>query len=75
MKINCEIWIAVNEDGGYSIGMSDDEAITNLTENEGGCMSRLVKITASIAPPKVTEATIDVPDEAGKTEAVEVEAA
>jgi hypothetical protein len=71
-KVDCEIWIAMNEDGGWIVTTDESEALSQLAENEGGYQARLVKLTAKIAPPKITEATIDIADEAGET--VELEA-
>jgi hypothetical protein len=74
-KINCEIFIAMNEDGGWIVGADESEALSALAESEGGYHARVVKITVKMAPPVMTEAAIDVPDEAGETSKVETEAA
>src|SRR5262249_19878663 len=72
-KIDCEIYLAINEDGDYEVATTDGDAAQLLSENSGGAMIRIVRITAKIAPPKATEVTLDVPDEAGETVESEVE--
>jgi hypothetical protein len=73
-KINCEIYLAMNEDGGWIVTNDEGEALSALAENEGGWLARVVKVTVKMAPPVMAEATVDVPDEAGKTEPIETEA-
>jgi hypothetical protein len=73
-KTACEIWIAINEDGDYAVhAAGPGEATEQLSEDFGGASVRVVKITAKIAPPVITETEIDVADEAGET--TELEAA
>ena len=74
-KTNCEIWIAMNEDGGWVVVTDESEALSTLGEDEGGYLGRVVKVTVKMAPPKMTEASVDVPDEAGTTEQIETQAA
>jgi hypothetical protein len=75
-KTSCEIWIAINEDGDYSVHTEGpSEAREQLIDDFGGACVRVIKITAKIAPPQIAEAEIDVADEAGETEQVETEAA
>lgn len=70
-KQTIEIYIAMNEDGGYVAATDESEALEML---EGGYRARVVKLKVKMAPPEVNEAEIDIPDEAGKTEEVEIEA-
>lgn len=72
-KIDCELYVAMNEDGDWIVTSDESEALTKLTEDEGGYQCRIVKITVKMTPPAMTEATVDVPDEAGTT--VETKAA
>jgi hypothetical protein len=73
-KVQCELWIAINEDGGYVVVIDESEALEKLIEDEGGYAARVVKITALVRPPVIEAVVIDVPDEAGKTvEHVEAE--
>lgn len=72
-KIKCEIYLAMNEDGGWVVTHEESEALSDLGENVGGYCARVVKLTVAMTPPKMTEATIDVPDEIGGT--VEIAAA
>lgn len=75
-KTKCEIYLAINEDGDFEVrSEGESEATEALVENYGGTMVRVVKITAFVTAPKLTEAEIDVSDEAGATEPVETEAA
>lgn len=66
-KKACEIWLAVNEDGDYEVGIAEDEATERLTENIGGYCCKLVKLTVMVTAPKVENVDVDVPDAAGKT--------
>lgn len=66
-KTKCEFYIAINEDGEYSVDVDMDDAATKLVEDAGGNMVRVIKLTAMIAAPQVIEAEVDVPDEAGET--------
>jgi hypothetical protein len=74
-KIECEIYLAMNEDGCWEINTDADDAIVALRDNYGGAVVRTIKLTAKVAPPQIEEAELDVPDEAGTTEALEAEAA
>jgi hypothetical protein len=71
MKTTAEIYIAMNEDGDFEVGINEEEASERLMEHAGGQMIRIVKIAAKMTPPAITEAAVDVPDEAGETTEVE----
>lgn len=68
----CEIWLAMNEAGNYEVGTSDEEANERCVEQNGGLQIRLVRLNATMAPPRVTEVDVTVPDEAGQTVKAEV---
>jgi hypothetical protein len=72
-KKTCEIFIAMNEDGDWIVETDESDALSKLAEDAGGYHARVVKLTVKMTPPKMTEATVDVPDEAGQ--AVEAKAA
>jgi hypothetical protein len=74
MKIRCEIFIAMNEDGEYIVHTDESEVLNKLGEDEGGYQARVVKITVKMAPPQMTEAEVEVPDEAGETKELETAA-
>lgn len=64
MKSECEIYLAINEDGGWTVSNdSASDATEQLVENYGGAMVRVVKITALVTPPVLVEATVDVADD------------
>lgn len=65
-KVACEIYLAMNEDGGWIVTDQEDEALSKLGEDQGGYQARIVRLTVKMAPPVMTEATVDIPDEAGK---------
>jgi hypothetical protein len=74
-KVECGIFLAINEEGNYEVGTDEEEASTRLMENQGSYHCRLIKITAKAAPPQVIETELDIPDEAGETRQIETEAA
>jgi len=75
-KKEIEIFVAMNEDGDFVAHEDGDEVGGILAENHGGSMRRIVKITVCMAPPTIESGpTIDIPDTAGTTEQIEVEAA
>jgi hypothetical protein len=71
-KTLVEIYVALNEEGEYAVDTDEEGASTRLMENSGRFRCRIIKINAKIAPPVLIEADVDVPDEAGKTEDIEV---
>jgi hypothetical protein len=66
-KKTIEVFIAMNEDGDWIVEPDESDALSKLAEDVGGYHARVVKLTVKMAPPKMTEATVDVPDEAGQT--------
>jgi hypothetical protein len=74
-KKTCEIYVAMNEDGDWIVETDESEALSKLAEDCGGYHARVVKLTVKMAPPKMAEAVVEVPDEAGQTVGIETEAA
>jgi hypothetical protein len=68
--IDCEIWLAMNEDGDWIVTNCEDEAAERLTEDVGGYHARIVKVVVKMSPPAAAEATVTVPDDAGELQAV-----
>jgi hypothetical protein len=68
--IDCEIYLAMNEDGGWIVTNDESDALTQLSENEGGYQARVVKVTVKMTPPKMTEATVTAGADAGKVAAL-----
>ena len=60
-----ELWVAVNEDGDCEADTDEGTAHERLIENYGGYNTRMIKLTLKVPLPKVTEATIEVPEEGG----------
>jgi hypothetical protein len=73
-KKTCEIFIAMNEDGDYVVCTDESEALEKLAEDQGG-WPRVIKVIVKMSPPVMTEATIEVSDEAGTVQSLEIEAA
>mgnify|MGYP001609688571 CR=1 FL=1 len=63
--VDCEIWIAMNEDGGWVVTNDEGDALTKLGEDEGGYAGRVVKVTVKMTRPVIDEATVTIPDTAG----------
>jgi hypothetical protein len=74
-RIEIEIVICMNEDGDFTVGTDESDTATELADNYGGVCMRAVKLKARMAPPQVTEAEVDIPDDAGAISNVEAEAA
>ncbi len=66
-KILVEFYVAMNEEGEFEVGTTEEEASQRLVENTSGYRCRIVKINAKMAPPALVEADVDIPDEAGTT--------
>lgn len=65
-KLTCEIYLGINEDGGYVVATSDNDIPELLADNEGGNCCKIVKLTVKIATPAIEEIQINVPDTVGK---------
>lgn len=66
--VECEIYLAMNEDGGWIVTADDSEASEKLAEDEGGYACKIVKVTVKMTPPVIEEVAVEVPEGAGKTE-------
>lgn len=72
-KVECEIAIAMNEDGDWVVCKWEDDAIDLLNEEVGGAAARIVKVTVVMLPPVVPAARVNVGDAAGETVEVTAE--
>jgi len=68
-----EVWIAMNEDGGYEVAKDEDDVVDLWNENVGGLSRRLVKLRVTMSAPVVTEADVNVPEEAGQAVNIEID--
>jgi hypothetical protein len=65
-RVNCEIFIAMNEEGDWIVTHDESDALNQLSNDVGGYQARVVKVTVTMAPPVMAEAEIEIPEEAGK---------
>jgi hypothetical protein len=68
--IDCEIWIAMNEDGDWVVVREESEARERLDEDAGGYYIRIVKVTVRMSPPVMTEAIVTIADDVGELAAL-----
>ena len=68
-----EVWIAMNEDGDYEVAKDEDDVVDLWNENVGGLSRRLVRLRVTMSAPAVTEADVNVPEEAGQAVNVEID--
>ena len=73
-KVTCELFIAMNEDGGWVVVTDESEALAELARAEGGYHARVVKINVLLTPPVMIATAINVSDDAGETKEVEAAA-
>jgi hypothetical protein len=74
-KSKFNIWLAVNEDGDSAVSMEGaSDAREALVDESGGATIRTVKLAVTMALPEVTDADVEVADEAGETQQVEAAA-
>ena len=58
----------MNEDGDWVVVDDENEnAIENLSENHGGGLARVVKLTVKMRAPVAAEIEVTIPDDAGET--------
>jgi hypothetical protein len=50
------VYIAMNEDADYEVGATEDEATERLSDNVGGRLGRVVRLTIRMSPPKAEDA-------------------
>jgi hypothetical protein len=60
-----EVWIAMNEDGDYEVAKDEDDVVDLWNENVGGLSRRLVRLRVTMSASAVSEADVNVPEEAG----------
>jgi hypothetical protein len=66
------IYLAMNEDADYEVGVTQDEATERLADNVGGRMVRVIRLTVRMSPPKAEDCGgAVIADTVGKTFAVE----
>ena len=63
-KTTIELFLAINEDGGWIVCKDESDALNDLAEQEGGYAARVVKLNVSVSLPTITETDVDVADEA-----------
>ena len=68
-----EVWIAMNEAGDYEVAKDEDDVVDLWNENVGGLSRRLVKLRVTMSAPVVTEADVNVPEEAGQAVNIEID--
>ncbi len=80
-----EIWIAMDENGGYEVASDEDSAIDRLIDGSSddldGTVCRVVKLNVTMSLPHErdgdgeSDKAVDlaVPDDAGRTEKLEME--
>jgi hypothetical protein len=75
-KVEVDVYISMNEEGGYSVATEAEDAAQSCAEECGGNQLRTVKLVVTMTPPEqMPEAHVDVPDEAGETTTVTARAA
>jgi hypothetical protein len=63
-----EIWVVLDAEGDYAVGVDRDQAVERFEEEIGGTAgARLAKITVTMTPPVEVEANVSIPDGAGET--------
>lgn len=67
-----EVFLAVDVDGDWRAAADEAEAITLYGEEVGSLPIRVVKINVTLTLPEIAEASVTVPDEAGRTVTAEV---
>lgn len=70
--IECEIYLAMNEDGGWIVTEDEADALNELGAQQGNNIGRVVKLVVKMTPPQAQEIIVQVPDTAGETATVEV---
>jgi hypothetical protein len=70
-RMHFEAFIAMNEDGDFEVGSTEEDASERQAENCGGYQCRIVRIGGFMSAPVLIETTVDIPDDAGKV--VEIE--
>jgi hypothetical protein len=62
------IYLAMNEDADYEVGTAEEEATERLSDNVGGRMVRVIRLTARMSPPRAEDCgEVTIADTAGTT--------
>jgi hypothetical protein len=62
------VYVAMNEDADHEVGTTEDEVTERLSDNVGGRMVRVIRLTARMSPPAVEDAgEVTITDTAGAT--------
>lgn len=67
-KHEFELYVAINEDGGFIVTKDESEALGKLGDDEGGYAARVIRVTLKAALPKIIETACEAPDENEETE-------
>lgn len=73
--VQCEIAIAMNEDGDWIVVHWEDDAVDEMTNGVGFKALRIAKLIVTMTPPAIPEVEVTIPDEAGETVHAESEEA
>ena len=60
--VEAEVFLAINEDGGYEVGTDADEAGERLDEQHGGYHRRIIKLVLTVPLPRVAEVVGVMPE-------------
>lgn len=60
-----EVWVVVDSDGVYGVGIDQDVAQTDFDNSDGSGPTRLIRLKLTVPLPKVIEVTGTVPNEDG----------
>lgn len=75
-KFTHEIHVSINDDGDIQVGLEAEESSERLRADTTCYAIRTIKLTLKFAAAQIEDGpTIDIPDTAGSTEQIEVEAA
>jgi hypothetical protein len=61
-----EVFVAVNEDGEYEVGIDENEAGERLDENQGGYQRRVFALKLTVPLPKPAEVSAVLPEREGQ---------
>lgn len=67
-KVEVDVYVAMNEEGGYAVDTTAEDAAQTCADQCGGNQIRTVKLVVTMTPPEeMPEVEVEVPDEAGET--------
>jgi hypothetical protein len=73
-RYEIEVFVAMNEDGDYEVGIDQNDAVERLDKNVGGEMRRIAKLTVYMAAPTAAKTDVVVPDEDDRDDKVRASA-